>query len=65
MPIKDMLTISEAARKYGVTRQRMHILIKDHGVNPVRLHARCLLVSERELRKIPRERKNGIHRESA
>jgi len=53
------ITISQAAIEFGVTRQRMCQLFDDYGVTLFDLHTRCKLVSRKELRKIPRDRKPG------
>lgn len=60
MAVNNMLTVAEAAQEFGVTRQRMHILFRDYDVKTVRVNARCLLVTQQELRKVPKDRPNGI-----
>ena len=51
------LTITEAARMYGVSVTQMHNLLRRYSVKtipPVPTR-----ISERELKKVPRERKKG------
>ncbi len=64
MPINNMLTVSEAAKTFGVTRQRMHMLIREYSLQTTQLHPRCTLVCKTELKKIPKERPVGIHKNS-
>ena len=58
MPMNDMLTVTDAAKVLGVSRQRMHILLKTYGVRT--LPAGPLkLIDLKELRKIPAVRPTG------
>jgi hypothetical protein len=59
MKAQPPITISQAALEFGVTRQRMWQLFDDYNVALIDLHPRCKLVSRKELRKIPRDRKPG------
>lgn len=63
MPVHDMLTIAEAAKQFNVTRQRLHALIRDYGVATVRVTPRLLLVPKSELKKIPKDRPNGVRKD--
>jgi hypothetical protein len=58
MPINDMLTISDAAKALGVSRQRMHVLIKTYAVQTTSVGP-IKLVDLKELRKIPAIRPTG------
>jgi hypothetical protein len=59
MKAQPPLTISQAAAEFGVTRQRMWQLFGDYNVALIDLHPRCKLVTRKELRKIPRDRRPG------
>ncbi len=56
------VTVSDFADELGVTRQRVHALIRRYGVNAEQV---CVggpfLIPRRELRKIPKNRPSGIH----
>ena len=54
-------TIPNAATKLGVTRQRMHELIKTYEIKTVKIHNRARIVSEHELNAIPDSRPDGVH----
>ena len=45
----------------GISRQRVHVLIKAYGVQTERV-GRSVLISKREARKIPRDRPTGVHK---
>jgi len=61
---KDFLTVAELAELEGVTRQRVHQLIRTYGVKTVKLGNRFMVIPLLELKKIPpaeeRERNNGV-----
>ncbi len=59
MPVKNLLTISEAAEAFHVSRQRMHALIKTYAVATVEPSPKLFLVSKEELKKIPEKRLPG------
>ena len=52
------LTIAEAAKELGVTRQRMHKIIEFHRAKTESLNPRLSLLPVRELDRIKREREN-------
>jgi hypothetical protein len=52
------MTITQAAEKYGVSRQRMHQLIDTYGAETIWIGS-VKLISTSELRKIPKKRPNG------
>ena len=54
---RDWLTISEAAGKLGVTRQRMHQIIGELQAKTTEIHPRMHVISKQELAKIERKRK--------
>lgn len=58
MPMYNMITISEAAEKLGVSRQRMHVLCRTYQLKTVPAGP-IKVLDERELRKIPSERPTG------
>lgn len=64
MKNKDFLTVAELADLEGVSRQRIHQLIRTYGVRTVRLGPRFIVIPILELKKIPsaedRERLNGV-----
>ena len=57
--LKDIFTMAEAAREYGVSRQWMHELVRVHKLKTIRLHDRCLLISASELRKLPKKKEGN------
>lgn len=57
--LESTLTIPQAAEEFGVTNQRMHQLIKTYSVSTISLHPRMMLVTRKELKKIPVERPPG------
>jgi len=59
--LNDYLTVPEAAKRYGVTRQRMHQLIEYYEAETIYLHRRMRLIHKTELKKIPTKRPNGRH----
>ena len=61
MGIQNMMTVSEAAKKFGVCNQRMHQLIKAYGVKTLTVHSRLKLIETKELAKIPKNRPDGVH----
>jgi hypothetical protein len=58
MAIHNMLTISDAAKQFGVSRQRMHVLLKTYAVRTQAIGP-LKLVEKKELRKIPVIRPTG------
>lgn len=56
-----MLTIAELSRLHGVTRQRVHALIRCYGVTKTWREGK-LFISSREARKIPTtEQRHAMH----
>ena len=53
------ITISEAAKRLAVSRQRMHQIIKDNNLQTEQIHPRLFLIHPRELNKIRENRKPG------
>jgi excisionase family DNA binding protein len=53
------ITISEAAKRLAVTRQRMHQLIQENNLQTEKIHPRLLLIHPRELKKIREKQKPG------
>lgn len=58
MSLKNMMTLTEAAKKIGVSRQRMHVLVRTYDLTtekagPIRM------LDAAELRKIPKNRPTG------
>lgn len=60
MPIANYYTVSEAAELFGVTRQRMHSLIKTYNVHVDKVSARLCVIPKSEIKKIPKDRPNGV-----
>ncbi len=58
MPITNMLTITEAAQQIGVSRQRMHVLIKTYGLQTERAGP-IKMIARDELAKLPTNRPSG------
>jgi len=50
------VTVSQAAKKLGVSRQRMHKLLDIYGLRREFLTTRMVLIPVEELKKIPRKR---------
>lgn len=59
MGIGTLLTVSEAASKMQVTRQRMHQLIKEYSLEITEVHRRMIMIDQAELSKIPTKRSPG------
>ena len=57
--IGNKLTISEAAKKLSISRQRMHQIIAENNLETEQVHERLLLIHPRELKKIPEKRQPG------
>lgn len=57
-----MITIPQAAERFGVTRQRMHQLIGTYGVATVFVSPKLKMVDVKELAKIPAKRPPGPRR---
>jgi len=53
---RDWLTIKEAAVKLGVSRQRMHEIIRFHKAETLQINARLKFVSSKEVKRIEKER---------
>ncbi len=56
---RDWMTISEAASKLGVSRQRMHQIIQEQRLKTTAIHSRLTVISSDEVRKIKAERKKA------
>ena len=59
--LQDYVTVREAAEMYEVTRQQMHNLIKIHKVKIRKFAGSLMLISKKELKKVPKNRPVGIH----
>lgn len=57
--ITRMLTVSQAAEKLKVARQRVHQYIEAYGLDPIRLANGTVLLSPDEMAEIRRKRKQG------
>jgi len=60
--LNECMTISEVAEKLGVTRQRVHALIRTYGVRVQVINSRMFLIPKKEMKKIPsrdKRRKNN------
>jgi predicted DNA-binding protein YlxM (UPF0122 family) len=57
--ITGKLTITEAAERLNVTRQRMHQIIVESNLRVEVVHARLFLIHPRELEKIRAKSKPG------
>lgn len=57
--IENHVTVSEAAEIFGVSRQRMHVLLRDYEVPVVPLSARMSMIKKQDLKRIPKDRPNG------
>lgn len=61
MPMKNMLTVTEAAERLRVSRQRMHVLIKSYGIKTQNAGP-IMLIDEKDLSKIPSNRPTGVRK---
>jgi len=59
----EYLSVTEAAEMFGVTRQRMHALIKTYQIKSEKV-GKQIVLSRKNLSKIPSDRPNGVHLES-
>ena len=53
------ITITEAAKRLAVRRQRMHQIIEENNLQTEKVHPRLFLIHPRELRKIREKQKPG------
>lgn len=63
MPVTNMLTVSEAAEKFGVSRQRMHVLIRNYKIKVEKVGP-IQLIEQKDLLKIPSHRPTGVKKNS-
>ena len=56
-PKRDWLTISEAAASFGVSRQRMHQIVRKYDVPTTQINPRLSVVSKVALAKLEKDRK--------
>jgi predicted DNA-binding protein YlxM (UPF0122 family) len=52
----DLLTIAEAADALGVTRQRVHVLIRTYNASVIRKSEKLTLIERQEVERISREK---------
>ncbi len=57
-PNRDWLTMSEAARQLGVSRQRMHQIIVESNAKTLAISPRMTVIDRKTLEKIERKRKS-------
>ena len=57
-PNRDWLTMSEAARQLGVSRQRMHQIIVESNAKTLAINPRMTVIDRKTLEKIERKRKS-------
>ena len=57
--IAGKITITEAAKRLSVSRQRMHKIILENGLSTELVHPRLLLIHPRELEKVRQKSKPG------
>lgn len=60
--IPGHVTVSEAAQSFGVSRQRMHVLLRDYDIELNFLNPRMALIKKKDLQKIPKTREPGRHK---
>lgn len=63
MAIGNLLTMTEAAKQIGVSRQRMHELVIAYGLKVTEVNVGNIrkMIDKQELKKLPKNRPSGIH----
>jgi len=56
---KNYVTVRQAAQLVGVSRQRIHVIIKTYNVQSERVDGGPLMIPRPELKKIPKKRPTG------
>jgi len=53
---RDWLTLSEAAKRIGVTRQRMHQIIGELSIKTMPVNPRLTMIHSKEVEKLRKKR---------
>ena len=63
MAIGNLLTMTEAAKQIGVSRQRMHELVAIYQLKIEEVNVGNIrkMIDKKELKKLPKNRPSGVH----